>query len=282
MTGGDGHDRLYVDAIGDRVVEANGFGTGIDTVRTSVSYSLVGQFVERMQLLGTASINAVGNSLANVLTGNAGNNRLDGRGGIDAMDGGAGDDTYFVDHPLDRVREANEAGTDLVFCSVSKSFSNQFIERITMTGGAPANTTGNLLANSIVGNDAQNALNGGDGRDRLTGMGGDDAFVFRSPPGRGNVDIVTDFAHAPRNDDTIKLDNAVFRALPEGPLAAGAFQSNATGLATRADDRIIFETDRGRVYYDTNGSAGGGNFLLAVLKSDGDFATATRADFLII
>jgi hypothetical protein len=112
-------------------------------------------------------------------------------------------------------------------------------------------------------------------------MDGNDSFVFRTLPGAAAVDRITDFSNAPGDDDSIKLDSAIFR-LPEGPLAAGAFRSNATGLAADAGDRIIFETDRGRVYYDANGSAPGGNFLVAVLESEGDFAAAARADFLVI
>ncbi|HEV2898269.1 MAG TPA: calcium-binding protein, partial [Pseudaminobacter sp.] len=93
MHGGSGNDTYYVDNFGDKVFEANGAGTGMDTVRTSVSFSVASQFVENVELLGSGSINAIGNNLNNTITGNAGNNAIDGRGGIDTMIGGAGNDT---------------------------------------------------------------------------------------------------------------------------------------------------------------------------------------------
>ena len=214
------------------MIEANGAGTGIDTVLTSVSYSVAAQFVEYMRLLGTGSINAVGNNLVNVLVGNAGNNRLDGRGGADAMAGQAGNDTYFVDNPLDRVSEGSGQGTDLVHSSVSKAFSTQFIERITLVGAAHINTTGNFLANAMVGNNAQNALDGGRGSDTLTGNGGNDLRIFDRARG-GQHRSRSDFSNAVGNDDRIVLDNSAFPGLREGPLTSGAFQRNTTGLPRR-------------------------------------------------
>ncbi|WP_394889498.1 calcium-binding protein [Mesorhizobium sp. AaZ16] len=104
LDGGIGNDTYFVDSFGDKVFEANGVGTGVDTVRTSVNYSVVSQFVENMVLLGSGSINAVGNNLANVITGNSGNNAIDGRGGADTMQGGSGNDTYYVDNSGDVVR----------------------------------------------------------------------------------------------------------------------------------------------------------------------------------
>jgi Ca2+-binding RTX toxin-like protein len=52
MFGGDGDDTYYVDNFGDKVIEANGAGTGMDTVRTTVSYSVVSQFVENVGAFG--------------------------------------------------------------------------------------------------------------------------------------------------------------------------------------------------------------------------------------
>ena len=104
MVGGAGNDTYRVDNAGDVVVEANGQGT--DTVQSSVSFSLGGQYIERLTLTGSANIDGTGNSLANLLTGNAGNNVLDGGAGADRMVGGAGNDTYRVDNAGDVVVES--------------------------------------------------------------------------------------------------------------------------------------------------------------------------------
>ena len=58
---------------------------GIDIVQSSITYTL-GQYLENLTLTGTANINGIGNSLANILVGNSGNN---------VLTGGTGSDTYI-------------------------------------------------------------------------------------------------------------------------------------------------------------------------------------------
>jgi hypothetical protein len=53
----------------------------------------------------------------------------------------------------------------------------------------------------------------------------------------------------------------------------------ATGTALDADDRIIYETDVGRLIYDANGSTAGGRFLVATLDAG---LAITNADFFIV
>jgi Ca2+-binding RTX toxin-like protein len=92
MSGGTGDDTFIVDNVSDTVSENAGEGT--DMVQSSVNY-ILGANVENLTLTGTASVNATGNALDNVLTGNAGANRISGGGGDDTLNGGAGDDTYL-------------------------------------------------------------------------------------------------------------------------------------------------------------------------------------------
>ncbi len=92
MYGGTGDDTFIVDSVSDKVIEFA--GEGIDTVKASVSFTLVG-YVENLMLTGTAAINATGNTLANTLTGNSANNTLSGFGGNDILDGGAGNDVLI-------------------------------------------------------------------------------------------------------------------------------------------------------------------------------------------
>ncbi|MDP3165543.1 MAG: calcium-binding protein [Hydrogenophaga sp.] len=82
LIGGLGNDKYWVDSPDDLVVENAGEGT--DTVYASVSYALSDN-IERLTLIGSDNINAIGN---------AGNNRLEGNAGNNVLFGGLGSDTY--------------------------------------------------------------------------------------------------------------------------------------------------------------------------------------------
>jgi Ca2+-binding RTX toxin-like protein len=104
MAGGAGNDTYVVDSATDVVTESSSAG-GVDTVRSSLAYTL-GTNVENLVLTGGNAVNATGNTLNNNLTGNSGNNVLDGKTGADAMAGGDGDDNYVVDNLGDTVTES--------------------------------------------------------------------------------------------------------------------------------------------------------------------------------
>ncbi|TAN51027.1 MAG: tandem-95 repeat protein [Methylococcaceae bacterium] len=106
LLGGTGDDVYVLDSSGDVVLE--NADDGVDTVQTTVSYTLADQ-LENLQLLDDAaadpaigSLDGTGNSLDNRIDGNDGANRLGGlegqdaiagRGGEDALDGGTGTDS---------------------------------------------------------------------------------------------------------------------------------------------------------------------------------------------
>ncbi|MBK6850111.1 MAG: hypothetical protein IPG93_00520 [Burkholderiales bacterium] len=93
LVGGAGDDTFIYDAA-DTVIEA--VAGGIDTVSSSVSYTLAIANVENVTLTGTGNIDAAGDASANVLTGNAGNNHLNGLDGNDVLNGGAGGIPWLV------------------------------------------------------------------------------------------------------------------------------------------------------------------------------------------
>jgi Ca2+-binding RTX toxin-like protein len=277
MEGGAGNDTYVVDNAGDKAIETDSNGT--DLVQSSVSFSIAGQFVENLTLTGSGNVNATGNSLNNALAGNSGNNTLDGgsRGddtlnggaGADTMQGGNGSDTYVVDNAGDTVVEANVSGSDLVRSSVSFSIAGQFVERLTLTGSGNVNATGNSLDNVIAGNSGNNTLSGASGADN---------FWFNTALNAAtNVDHVTDFAAV----DTINLENAVFTSLTTtGTLSASAFVSGA-GLtsAQDADDRIVYNTATGALFYDADGAGGAAAVQFAILDNH---AALTNADFVVV
>ncbi len=80
LVGGAGNDTYLVHNATDVVTEAVGGGT--DTVKADVSFKLAAN-VENLTLVGTADINATGNTGNNVITGNTGANSMTGGTGGD-------------------------------------------------------------------------------------------------------------------------------------------------------------------------------------------------------
>jgi Ca2+-binding RTX toxin-like protein len=197
LVGGKGDDIYKIDGVADVIVELAGQGT--DWVQPTISVDLTllgdGQIVNAW-LLGSANINANGNSAANVLVGNGGNNvltggigndtivagsgndTLNGGAGIDEMTGGAGNDTYFADL-YDTVSEAAGSGIDTVVATSDYmlTFASGDIENLTIVAGVDNfDGWGNSLANKITGNEGQNSLSGNDGNDTISGGGGADSL----------------------------------------------------------------------------------------------------------
>ncbi|HEV2818748.1 MAG TPA: hypothetical protein VGW40_16185, partial [Allosphingosinicella sp.] len=134
--------------------------------------------------------------------------------------------------------------------------------------------TGNNLANSLYGNAGANVLNGGAGADYMLGFGGTDTFAFTTALGGGNVDALGDFLAA---DDTIALDDAVFAGLTPGALPAGAFVAGAA--AGDADDRIVYNSATGQLFFDADGSGAGAQVLFATLQPG---TALTASDFIVV
>jgi Ca2+-binding RTX toxin-like protein len=283
LTGGGGADTL-IGLGGDDTYEIDNFGVtvteavtqGTDLVRTSVSHVLAAN-VENLILTGNANANGTGNDLDNQLTGNAGNNALNGGVGADTMAGGAGDDTYTVDNLGDTVVEANNGGTDLIRSSITANLGGKQVENLTLIGGGDINGSGNSFDNTITGNGGDNVLNGVTGSDTLTGAAGSDTFVFANALGASNIDSITDFNVA---GDTIRLDSAIFNTIVgTGVLTPAQFVANASGTAADADDRIIYETDTGNLFFDSNGTGAGGSVQFAHLDAG---LALTNADFFVV
>jgi Ca2+-binding RTX toxin-like protein len=108
LVGGGGDDIYIRDVKGDVITELA--GGGIDTVRSSVGYTL-GSNVENLVLTGTGDHKGRGNALANTLTGNDGDNRLVGLAGNDTLSGGAGKDAITGGKGTDHLTGGTGADT---------------------------------------------------------------------------------------------------------------------------------------------------------------------------
>jgi Ca2+-binding RTX toxin-like protein len=283
LIGGFGNDTYIVDGA-DVVTESSSAG-GIDQVMSSVNHVL-GSNVENLTLTGANPINGTGNGLANTITGNSGTNVIDGKAGVDNLNGGEGSDVYLVgvvtDHAAAEFADSGTGGVDEVRFTATKSGTltlfagDTGIERIVIgTGTAAAAVTtgtgalrvdasavgngvaivGNAGANVITGTAYADTIAGGNGNDVLTGGAGADLFVFSFAPNTWkNKDTLTDFQ---TGVDVLQFSKAVFIGLGSsvGGLAPAQFWSGA-GVTTAhdADDRIIYNTATGILYYDADGT----------------------------
>jgi Ca2+-binding RTX toxin-like protein len=233
LEGGAGDDSYIVDNADDVVVEQAGGGS--DRLSASLNWAL-GAEIERLILTGTAELNGTGNVLANRLDGNAGanildggegndslhglggndsliggagNDLLDGGLGADTLEGGADNDTYVVDDLGDVVIEVAGGGSDRVSASTSYTLGAE-LERLSLSGTANLNGTGNVLANRLDGNAGANILDGGEGNDSLYGLGGGDTLI-----GGVGADLLEGGLGADRITGGLGADRFVFRGAAE-------------------------------------------------------------------
>ena len=246
LKAGLGDDLYLVDNVGDVITELAAQGT--DLVRSNITYTLPVN-VENLALTGTALINGIGNTLPNIITGNAAINVLNGGSGADQLKAGLGDDLYIVDNVGDVITELAAQGTDLVRSTVTYTLPAN-VENLALTGTALINGTGNTLPNVIAGNAANNTLNGGVGQDILTGSTGADTFLFQF--GQSSVsarDSVSDFAIGTDKIDLLTQAGAAMNA--PSSFSRAADNTTATTLQLLVDQVLI----------DANGGLAGNQAL---------------------
>jgi Ca2+-binding RTX toxin-like protein len=202
---------------------------------------------------GTAGNDSlVGTSGNDTINGLAGNDTIDPNGGNDVIDGGTGSDS---------VTYATAAGAVVVdldsFTSVERLIGSSFADSLGGTAGA----------NNLTARGGDDTLTGAGGADTLWGGQGADRFEFREM-GTANADRIADWASG---SDKVALDDAAFTSIGAmGNFTAGdaRFWSSSSGTAHDANDRVIYNTSAGSLYYDADGNGAGAAQLIATFTGN--------------
>jgi Ca2+-binding RTX toxin-like protein len=137
-----------------------------------------------------------------------------------------------------------------------------------LTGGAGDDTLRGFAGrDTLSGGAGDDWLEGGTGIDSLTGGAGEDSFVFREAPANVNFDRLLDFTSG---TDMLRFDDAVYTQLgAPGDFAAGDdrfFASAGARSGVDAEDRLVYDTSTGNLWYDADGSGSGGQHFVAVVQ----------------
>lgn len=259
LIGGTGDDTYVVDSTGDVVTEqAN---EGIDTVQSSITYTLA----DKPNL---ENLTVTGNSVTG--TGNSGNNVLSSLGIGNTLLGGLGDDTYMIGYYGETITEAANEGIDTVVYQGQSLYTlGSNLDNLTLTGnyddetGAHPIGTGNALSNSMTGSNAGfSELHGGDGNDTLYGgasgtalYGDAGADVYHG--GTGNDSLYVDAADlgTPSNIDGGAGFDWVYITMTTGINLDITSLMSIEGAAGGTGNDIIFTTGSGAVSF----AGGAGN-----------------------
>jgi Ca2+-binding RTX toxin-like protein len=304
--GDDGNDHLNGGAGGDTL---NG-GAGWDAARYDNALSGVDARLYNSALnTGEAAGDSysgieqlVGGYFSDVLYGDGNNNIIAGLGGDDVMDGVGGAVDYFY----------GGDGTDQVFCRCGADVIDggsgfdyarydyadtglrAYLYDSSQNSGDAAGDTyasvealvGTGFGDDVRGNAAGNALFGLAGNDFIVGLGGidimnggagvDTFFYATAGDGGGNGDIIQDLVSG---QDRIMVDGSQFGLGSPGGVALDGFRFVYGANATLATIQFGYDTATGEVWYDFNGTAGGGRVTLAYLMGG---PTLVNTDILVL
>jgi serralysin len=195
-----------------------------------------------------------------VLRGLAGEDHIFGGTGADTVEGDDGHDVILGGPDNDTLRGGNQS--DYIDGGTGDDFSTGGSGFDILDGGDGNDFLhGGPESDTLRGGNNNDSLDGAVGRDTLAGGANNDTFLFTAGFS-GNDDVVADYNVA---EDSIRIAASLV-GLPVGPLPAARFKNTASG-AVDADDRIIYDSTTGNLFFDSNGSAAGGSVLIADFAS---------------
>lgn len=173
--------------------------------------------------------------LAALITGTSANETITGTAAADTIDGLGGDDSI-----------QGMGGDD----SLIGGFGSDDLE-------------GRDGADILYGKQGNDLIEGGLDADKLTGGAGDDQFAFTIfADGSHGVDTIRDFTPG---DDTIIFH--VDGETPHAMVMISPFDFVVGTAAGDASDRIIYDYNTGKLYYDPDGTGSASQLLFATVDA---------------
>jgi len=227
----------------------------------------------------------LGSDFNDTFIGGAGNDNFTGMAGNDSMNGGAGIDRADYRNEFDDNADGIGVSVNLALGTATDGWGN------TDTLIGIENVRGTIYDDTIVGDANANFFDSQYGSDTLTGGGGADVFYFSTAPlswtGTGvpvpasdNMDTITDFA---TGVDKLQFDNGAggpFTGLgADGAFVAGDARFYIGGSAHDADDRLIYDSVGGILYYDADGTGATAAVQVAVLSGQ---PTLAATDIMVV
>jgi Ca2+-binding RTX toxin-like protein len=209
-------------------------------------------------------------------SGNYGNDHADGGADLDQISFAGARSAVVIDMGAGTATGGGTSGSgSVVFVNIENAVGSSFNDRI-IGNDAARELLGEEGHDTIIGGAAGEFLGGGAGGDTLSGRGGNDSlagggtgadvFLFELAPSSANADTVF---HFNTGEDKLHLDSAAHANIgPAGTFSASDARFWAAAGATSghdADDRVIYDTTTGRLFYDADGSGSGASQLIATL-----------------
>jgi Ca2+-binding RTX toxin-like protein len=235
LVGGSGGTVFVVDSTSDMIQNISA-GVSNELV-TSVNATLPTN-IDTLALSGNGNLIGTGNSdSSNVLIASSGNDTLVAGSAVSTLEGGVGQNTFVVNSAADSI-QAVASATNTVLSSVSYTLPT-YVTTLELTGSANLTATGNMLADSIVGNAGNDTLTAGVGNDTLVaGSGlatlvggvGNDTFIIN------NTGDVIQGQMAGEHNTLVSLVTVTLPTNINTLLLIGS--GNLTGTANSASDSI--------------------------------------------
>ena len=296
MTGGSGSDSFVMHSA-DPVHEIRDFASSIDKIHLDAA---------AMTQLGTSGNFSAGDARFHAAAGASSGHDADDRVIFNTTTGELfydpdGNGSAAAQEIVTLQVGANVVATDIAVDNGSApggSTINGTANNDTLVGGAGNDTINGMAGadliqgqggnDSLIGATGWDTIQGGDGNDWLhaggwsdtmTGGAGSDSFVWNDS-GNNTRDTVTDFVSG---TDELLFDNAAMTQLGANGAWAGGdgrFWAAAGAAAGHdADDRLVYNTSNGNLYYDADGSGAGAAQIVATFQGG---VSISAADITVI